>query len=64
MERGAKSANPRMRNGQLRGQFGTGPAVVDLTKDPISYGMRPSTAIQVKQLEHITNFNKGLSKNK
>jgi hypothetical protein len=38
--------------------------VHDLTKDPIGYGIRPSTAIQVKQMEFITNYNKALPKRK
>ena len=38
--------------------------VHDLTKDPIGYGLRPSTAVQVKQMEFISNFNKALPKRK
>ena len=36
--------------------------MVDLTADPQSYGMRPSTAIQVRQLEAIIKHNAGLKK--
>jgi hypothetical protein len=54
---------PKNRPRQLSGTSRTLP-VHDLTKDPIGYGIRPSTAVQVKQMEFITNFNKALPKRK
>jgi hypothetical protein len=36
------------------------PQVHDLTEDLAGYGVRPSTAAQVEQLEFIRNFNKAL----
>jgi hypothetical protein len=38
--------------------------VVDLTTDPIGLGLRPSTAIQLKQIEHTVAFNKSLPPSK
>lgn len=38
--------------------------IVDLTTDPIGLGLRPSTAIQLKQIEHTVAFNKSLPPNK
>ncbi len=36
--------------------------IVDLTDDQISYGIRPSTAIQLNQIQALTEFNKSLKK--
>jgi len=38
--------------------------IVDLTEDQISYGMRPSTAIQLQQIKALNEFNKALPKKK
>ena len=49
--------------GKSSNQLGK-PSVVDLTKDQVQYGIRPSTAVQIKQLEAITAFNNALPKSK
>ncbi len=38
--------------------------IVDLTVDQVSYGLRPSTAIQLEQIKAINEFNKALPKKK
>lgn len=50
--RGLKSAYPRMR-GQKSLIDINKPNLHDLTKDQVGFGIRPSTAIQIKQLEMI-----------
>ncbi|CDW84410.1 UNKNOWN [Stylonychia lemnae] len=62
-QRSLKSAHPRMRGsqGQLEAKQ---PSLHDLTKDQVGYGIRPSTAIQIKQLEMIQEYNKSLPKRK
>lgn len=60
----AKSAHPRARGGPKSQIEFNKPQVHDLTKDQIGYGIRPTTAIQLQQLEKITEFNKALPKRK
>jgi hypothetical protein len=38
--------------------------MIDLTSDPVGLGIRPSTAIQLKQIERTYNHNKSLPPNK
>lgn len=38
--------------------------VVDLTSDQISYGIRPSTVVQLAQIKSLNEFNKALPKKK
>ena len=40
------------------------PKIIDFTSDPASLGIRPSTAIQIKQIETILQHNKSLPPNK
>jgi hypothetical protein len=62
---GAKSAHPGGTRSNKTGFTDYNrPQVHDLTKDLLGYGIRPSTAIQVQQLQKITEFNKALPKKK
>lgn len=61
--RGLKSAYPRMRAQKSLIDIGK-PQMHDLTKDQVGYGLRPSTAIQIQQLEMIQEYNKSLPKKK
>eukprot|EP00347_Sterkiella_histriomuscorum_P008883 403343381 len=61
--RGAKSAHPRMRGSKNQIDLNK-PQLHDLTRDQVGYGIRPSTAIQIKQLEMIQEYNKALPKRK
>ena len=38
--------------------------IVDLTDDQISYGIRPSTSIQLDQIKALNEFNKALPRRK
>ncbi|TNV83407.1 hypothetical protein FGO68_gene17165 [Halteria grandinella] len=54
-----KSAKTVMKRPQISAQ-----KLYDLTTDPVSLGIRPSTAIQIKQIENTLNFNRSLPPNK
>lgn len=57
--RPAKSAHPGSRVKKNLIELNK-PALVDLTKDQLGYGIRPSTAIQLQQIQKINEFNKSL----
>lgn len=42
----------------------TSTRIVDLTSDQISYGIRPSTVVQLEQIKALNEFNKALPKKK
>ena len=58
MTKSAKTVMKRPIGGPFMGR------VVDLTADPKGFGIRPSTAIQIQQIEGARLFNKSLPKNK
>jgi len=57
--RPAKSAYPRLR-AQRTAADSAKPRLHDLTQDQIAYGLRPSTAVQLQQIQKITEFNNTL----
>ena len=57
--RPAKSALPGLRPQKTTGGLAK-PKLHDLTQDQVAYGMRPSTAVQLQQIQKITEFNQAL----
>lgn len=55
----SRSANTVMKRPQM-----LPPRVIDFTQDPIALGIRPSTAIQLQQIEKRVAYNKSLPPSK
>lgn len=58
-----KSAKTVMKRNHGPGMF-TPAKIFDFASDPVNLGIRPSTAIQLKQIETIVGFNKSLPASK